>query len=38
MDYKNKVYFKNAKKMTELSGNSVQLIATSPSYFNIIVI
>ena len=35
MDYKNKVYFKDARKMTELPDNSVQLIATSPPYFNI---
>ena len=35
MDYKNKVYFKDARKMTELPDNSVQLIVTSPPYFNI---
>ena len=35
MDYTNKVYFKDARKMTELPNNSVQLIVTSPPYFNI---
>ena len=35
MDYTNKVYFKDARKMTELPDNSVQLIVTSPPYFNI---
>jgi len=35
MDYANKVYFKDARKMTELPDNSVQLIVTSPPYFNI---
>lgn len=35
MDYLNKVYFKDARKMTELPDNSVQLIVTSPPYFNI---
>ena len=35
MDYINKVYFKDARKMTELPDNSVQLIVTSPPYFNI---
>ena len=35
MDYINKVYFKDARKMTELPNNSVQLIVTSPPYFNI---
>jgi len=35
MDYKNKVYFKDARKMKELPDNSVFLIVTSPPYFNI---
>ena len=35
MDYKNKVYFKDAKKMKELPDSSVNLIVTSPPYFNI---
>lgn len=35
MDFINKVYFKDARKMTELPDNSVQLIITSPPYFNI---
>lgn len=35
MEYINKVYFKDARKMTELPDNSVQLIVTSPPYFNI---
>ncbi|MCK9320069.1 DNA methyltransferase, partial [Methanoculleus sp.] len=35
MDYINKVYFKDAKKMKELPDNSVSLIVTSPPYFNI---
>lgn len=35
MDYIDKVYFKDARKMTELPDNSVQLIVTSPPYFNI---
>jgi site-specific DNA-methyltransferase (cytosine-N4-specific) len=35
MDYLNKVYFKDARKMKELPDNSVQLIVTSPPYFNI---
>ena len=35
MDYINKVYFKDARKMTELPDNSVHLIITSPPYFNI---
>ncbi len=35
MDYINKIYFKDARKMTELPDNSVQLIVTSPPYFNI---
>ncbi|OGY91435.1 MAG: restriction endonuclease subunit M [Candidatus Komeilibacteria bacterium RIFCSPLOWO2_02_FULL_48_11] len=35
MDFLNKVFFKDARKMTELSDNSVHLIVTSPPYFNI---
>lgn len=35
MDYLNKVFFKDARKMTELPDNSVHLIVTSPPYFNI---
>jgi len=33
--YTDKIYFKDARKMHELSDNSVQLIITSPPYFNI---
>ena len=33
--YADKVYFKDARKMRELPDNSVQLIITSPPYFNI---
>jgi len=35
MDYINKIFFKDARKMTELPNNSVNLIITSPPYFNI---
>ncbi len=35
MEYKNKVFFKDARDMKELPDNSVQLIVTSPPYFNI---
>lgn len=35
IDYENKVFFKDARKMKELPDNSVQLIVTSPPYFNI---
>ena len=35
MDFLNKVYFKDSRKMTELPNNSVHLIVTSPPYFNI---
>jgi len=35
MDFLNKVFFKDARKMTELPDNSVNLIVTSPPYFNI---
>lgn len=34
-EYYNQVYFKDARKMRELPDNSVQLIITSPPYFNI---
>lgn len=34
-DYINKVYYKDARKMNELPDNSVQLVVTSPPYFNI---
>jgi len=34
-DYKNKVFFKDAREMTEVPDNSVHLIITSPPYFNI---
>jgi len=33
--YYNQIYFKDARKMRELPDNSVQLIVTSPPYFNI---
>lgn len=35
IDYINKVFFKDARMMKELPDNSVQLIVTSPPYFNI---
>ncbi|BBM89256.1 modification methylase [Spirochaetota bacterium] len=35
MDYLNKVYYKDARKMEELPDNSVHLIVTSPPYYNI---
>jgi len=35
ISYKNKIFFKDARKMTELPDNSVNLIITSPPYFNI---
>lgn len=35
MDFLNKVFFKDARKMTELPNNSVHLVVTSPPYFNI---
>lgn len=34
-NYINKVYFKDARDMSELPDNSVQLVVTSPPYFNI---
>lgn len=34
-EYYNQVYFKDARKMRELPDNPVQLIITSPLYFNI---
>ena len=33
--YSNKVFFKDARKMGELPNNSINLIITSPPYFNI---
>ena len=35
MGYLNKIYFKDSRKMAELPGNSINLIVTSPPYFNI---
>lgn len=35
MDYFNKIFFKDARKMAELPDDSVHLIVTSPPYFNI---
>src|SRR5690348_6984673 len=35
MDFKNKVFYKDARKMEDLPDNSVQLVITSPPYFNI---
>ena len=35
VDYINKVFFKDARDMSELPDNSVQLVVTSPPYFNI---
>lgn len=35
MDFVNKVFFKDARNMAELPDNSVNLIVTSPPYFNI---
>lgn len=35
MDFINKVFFKDARNMSELPDNSVNLIVTSPPYFNI---
>jgi len=35
IDHLNQVYFKDARNMSELPDNSVQLIVTSPPYFNI---
>ena len=34
-NFKNKIYFKNAQKMTEIPSDSIDLILTSPPYFNI---
>jgi site-specific DNA-methyltransferase (cytosine-N4-specific) len=33
--YVNKVFFKDARKMSEIPDNSIHLIVTSPPYFNI---
>ncbi len=35
LNYLNKVFFKDSRKMRDLPDNSVQLIITSPPYFNI---
>lgn len=35
MNYINQVFFKDSRKMKELPDNSVQLIITSPPYFNV---
>jgi len=35
MDFLNKVYFKDARNMTELPNDSVHLVITSPPYFNV---
>jgi len=35
MNYINQVFYKDSRKMTELPDRSVQLIVTSPPYFNI---
>ena len=35
MSYFNKIYFKNAKNMSEIPSNSIHLVVTSPPYFNI---
>lgn len=35
MDYLNKIFLKDSRKMTELPDNSVYLVVTSPPYFNI---
>ena len=35
MKYINKVFFKNSQNMEELPDNSINLIITSPPYFNI---
>ncbi len=34
-NFKNKIYFKNAQKMAEIPSDSIDLIITSPPYFNI---
>lgn len=35
LNYKNKVFYKDASKMIEIPSNAVHLIITSPPYFNI---
>lgn len=35
MDYLNKIFFKDARKMSELPSRTINLIVTSPPYFNI---
>ena len=34
-EYIDKVFYKSSEKMSELPDNSVQVIVTSPPYFNI---
>lgn len=34
-DFKNKVFYKDARNMSEIPGDSIHLIVTSPPYFNI---
>ncbi len=35
MDFINKVFYKDARNMAEIPDNSIDLIITSPPYFNI---
>ena len=35
MKYTNKIFFKDSRKMEEIPDNTIQLIVTSPPYFNI---
>ncbi len=35
MSFKNKIFYKNAQNMSEIPDNSIDLIVTSPPYFNI---
>ena len=35
LDFENKIFYKDSRKMSELPNNSVNLIVTSPPYFNI---
>lgn len=35
MDWLNKIYYKDARNMSEIPDNSIHLIVTSPPYFNI---
>ena len=34
-DYINRVFYKDSRNMEEIPNNSIQLIVTSPPYFNI---